>query len=155
MRAWWGQKIFIFIIDLSSKDRQQVTSSTRGPGGVGSYLARQEFGSSEVSSSSSKSKSVSPHHHHLYPHHHHHQDSDQGIKMIFRLPASLDQIVGMSVTPVAEDTQSSRSIIMLSKCYHIIYHQGCEDGKGQWWSEFRFRCRMLSNLSQCRWTEDS
>ena len=25
-----------------------VTSSTRGPGGVGSYLARQEFGSSEV-----------------------------------------------------------------------------------------------------------
>ena len=25
-----------------------VTSSTRGPGGVGSYLSRQEFGSSEV-----------------------------------------------------------------------------------------------------------
>ena len=25
-----------------------VTSSTRGPGGVGSYLARQEFGSSDV-----------------------------------------------------------------------------------------------------------
>ena len=25
-----------------------VTSTTRGPGGVGSYLARQEFGSSEV-----------------------------------------------------------------------------------------------------------
>lgn len=44
-----------FVLRSDSSDVEEpvhftstVTSSTRGPGGVGSYLARQEFGSSEV-----------------------------------------------------------------------------------------------------------
>ena len=52
-----------------------MTSSTRGPGGVGSYLARQEFGSSEVLSSSLFGTN---HHNHRHQHHqHHHQVAGQ------------------------------------------------------------------------------
>ena len=56
--------------------------------------------------------------------------------MMFRWPDSLVRIVGMSVTPVVVDTQSSRLIIMVSMMmmmqnvgHHFIYHDGYDDGK--------------------------
>ena len=57
--------------------------------------------------------------------------------MMFRWPDSLVRIVGMSVTPVVVDTQSSRLIIMVSMMmvqnvgHHFIHHDGYDDGKRQ------------------------
>ena len=58
------------------------------------------------------------------------------IILMFRWPDSLVRIVGMSVTPVVVDTQSSRLIIMVSMMmmmqnvgHHFIYHDGYDDGK--------------------------